>query len=107
MAAPAKQPRPSQTATPQRSFAPTAFKITQNPIPVDRYHSSLTCNKRTYYQDMLKALAAAPRGSVACLDSAKPYPQVKKAATKLGYECHYAEENGKLYVQILSVGADN
>lgn len=107
MPVPAKHARPSEARPITRSFAPTPFKITQNPIPVDRYHSSLNRNKRTYYQDMLKALAAAPRGSVACIDNAKPYPQVKKAAAKLGYECHYAEENGKLYVQILSVGADN
>ena len=89
-----------------RSFAPTPFKLIKDPLPVDHYHASLSRNKRTYYQDMLKALADAPRGTLACLETAKPYAQIRKAATKLGYECHFAEENGKLYVQILSTGAD-
>lgn len=55
---------------------------------------------------MRKALAGTPRGSVATLENTKCYPQVKKAAAKLGYECHHAEQNGKLYVKIMDTGSD-
>jgi hypothetical protein len=94
-------------SNPKRNLAPTPFKIIANTIPVDRFHSKLNRNGRTYYHDMLKALAAAKKGSVICLESAKPYPQIVKAAAKLGYEVHYAEDGGKLYIQLLSQGADN
>lgn len=102
-----RSPPPAVQQPKRRDFSPVPFKIVADPLPTDRYRSSLSGRNRAHYKDMLIALAGSKRGSVACLESVKPLAQIKKAAVKLGYEVHFAEDGGKLYVQILSTGADN
>lgn len=85
--------------------APTAYKIVKCTLPNDAFKKSLTQGK-SHFQDALKLLAGSQRGSVACFDNTRCAAQIKKAALKLKYTVLYAEDLGKLYVQLIDTGED-
>jgi hypothetical protein len=54
----------------------------------------------------LVALASAKRGSVLRFESNSALTQIKAQAKKLSYKILVAENEGKLYVQIIDTGVD-
>lgn len=80
--------------------------LPSSPLDLSAFRAKLSHTKNSPYKLALQSLADAKRGSVLEVDRLKAYPSFRKAAEKLGYECHYATQGEKLYIQILATGDD-
>lgn len=104
MATPLKVASPSVKKIPP----PPPFSIIKNPLAEDLFHAKLPgLGKGGYYQQALKQLAEAKRGSVMRFPTIKPYGQLRNAAKKLGYQLMFAKDDEALLVQIVDTGSDN
>ena len=80
--------------------------LSSSPVDLSAFRATLRKRPKSPHCDALKALADAKRGSVLEVESLVAYNSFVKAASRLGYELHYAEHGEKMLIQIMGTGSD-